>query len=134
MSREANGADEERILLRRVLIVHQSPLFREVMEQLLTSHEEIAVVGATADREAGLRMATEEAIDTVILEAGDNGDDEVAAFVSKATQDCRELRMIALNLSNSGYAVYSAKNLRNIEPQELVSLVLGPASASESAP
>jgi DNA-binding NarL/FixJ family response regulator len=113
---------------RRVLIVHQTPLFREVMEQLLSKHEGISVVAATTDRAAGLRLASEEAVDTLILEAGDEGEEHTLAFVSEATRDCQELRTIALNLSNTGYAVYSAKSLHNIEPQELVSLLLEDAA------
>ena len=131
MSKEANGADEERMVQRRVLIVHRSPLFRDVMEQLLSSRREIAVVGATDDREAGLRLAREEAIDTIILEAAADGEEEVLAFIARAARDCGGLRTIALNLSNTGYAVYSAKSLRNVEPQELVNLGLRQAAEGD---
>jgi hypothetical protein len=94
------------------------------MEQLLSRYDEISLVEATTDRDAGLRLAAQGAIDTLIVEAGDDGEERTLAFISEATRDCHELRTIALNLSNTGYAVYSAKSLRNIEPQELVSLLL----------
>jgi len=132
VGREASGADGERMVQRRVLIVHRSPLFRDIMEQLLRTTEEIEVVGATTDVQAGFGLAREGAIDTVIFEAGAEEDEQAASLVARAAQENQELRTIALSLSKTGYSVYSAKSLRNIEPQELLELVLSRSQGEDA--
>ena len=76
----------------RVAVVAQTRLYRDGLQRALADEPRLQLVGAVADVEAGVELARTAALDSVLIDLGDDGAAAVRRFASAAP----DVRIIAL--------------------------------------